>query len=204
MRFGEDGGQVAQQAGEVEWRLLEGELAGFDLGQVEDVVDDAQQVPGGGVDLFQALGLFEGGGFPLHDVRHAEDGVHRRADFVAHVGEEGALGPVGGFGGGACVGQLAGALGHQFLEVFAILGQLDFMLHALRDVLDRAAHLHHAPFGVEFNLAQAVHPAFHSVIAADDAIRLVEGFALPQDIVLQIVFHHRPLGRVDQIQPSRH
>ena len=90
--------EVAQQAGQVDRCLLEGELAGFDLGQVEDVVDDGQQVPGGGVDLFQAFGLFEGGGFPLHDVRHAEDGVHRRADLVAHVGEEGALGQVGGFG----------------------------------------------------------------------------------------------------------
>ena len=29
----------------------------------------------------------------------AKDGVHRRADFVAHVGEKGALGAIGGFGG---------------------------------------------------------------------------------------------------------
>ena len=29
---------------------------------------------------------------------HADDGVHRRADLVAHVGQEGALGPRGGFG----------------------------------------------------------------------------------------------------------
>ena len=31
-------------------------------------------------------------------MRHAEDGVHRRADFMTHVGEESALGHVGGFG----------------------------------------------------------------------------------------------------------
>jgi hypothetical protein len=31
-------------------------------------------------------------------IRHADDAVHRRADFVAHVGEEVALGPAGGLG----------------------------------------------------------------------------------------------------------
>ena len=30
---------------------------------------------------------------------HAEDAVHGRADFVAHVGQEIALGLVGGYGG---------------------------------------------------------------------------------------------------------
>ena len=34
-------------------------------------------------------------------VRHADDGVHRRADLVAHVGEESALGLVGRLGRGA-------------------------------------------------------------------------------------------------------
>ena len=33
-----------------------------------------------------------------HQFRHADDAVHGRADFVAHVGQEFALGPVGGFG----------------------------------------------------------------------------------------------------------
>ena len=33
-----------------------------------------------------------------HQLRHADDAVHGRADFVAHVGQELALGPVGGFG----------------------------------------------------------------------------------------------------------
>jgi hypothetical protein len=54
-RLIEDRVQVAQQGGEIERRFLQRELAGLDLRQVEDVVDDAQQVPGGGVDLFQVL-----------------------------------------------------------------------------------------------------------------------------------------------------
>ena len=34
-----------------------------------------------------------------HQLRHADDGVQRRADLVAHVGQEGALGAAGGLGG---------------------------------------------------------------------------------------------------------
>ena len=34
----------------------------------------------------------------LQQLGHAEDAVHRRADLVAHVGQELALGPAGGLG----------------------------------------------------------------------------------------------------------
>jgi len=37
-------------------------------------------------------------GFELGDVSHADDGVEGCADFMAHVGEEGALGLGGGEG----------------------------------------------------------------------------------------------------------
>ncbi len=33
-------------------------------------------------------------------LRHADDGIHRRADFVGHVGQKAALGAAGGFGSG--------------------------------------------------------------------------------------------------------
>ena len=42
---------------------------------------------------------------------HADDGVHRRADLVAHRGQEGALGFVGGFGGSAGLLRLPEKLG---------------------------------------------------------------------------------------------
>ena len=38
-------------------RLLDLHAAGLDLGQVEDVVDDGQQMVGRGIDLAQALAL---------------------------------------------------------------------------------------------------------------------------------------------------
>ena len=45
--------------------------------------------------LLQALLLLGLDGVALQQVGQADDGVHRRADLVAHVGQEGALGQVG-------------------------------------------------------------------------------------------------------------
>ena len=95
-------------------------MPGLDLRQVEDVVDDRQQVRGGRLDLVQALGLLRRRAGALQQVREAEDGVQRRADLVAHVGQEGALGLVGGLGPLPCLVEFRGALGDQFLQVVAV------------------------------------------------------------------------------------
>ena len=55
--FGDQRAHVVQHGLQREVGLLQLQPAGLDLGQVEDVVDDGQQVPGGGVDLVQPLGL---------------------------------------------------------------------------------------------------------------------------------------------------
>jgi hypothetical protein len=57
-------------------------------------------------------------GVALEQVGHADDGVHRGADLVAHVGQEGALGLVGRLGGLLGGGQFGGALGHHVLSWF--------------------------------------------------------------------------------------
>ena len=41
-----------------------------------------------------------------HDLGHGQDAVQRRADLVAHVGQEIALGPAGGFGVSALLQKL--------------------------------------------------------------------------------------------------
>lgn len=53
---------------------------------------------GGAVDDVEALRLLRRYAFPAQDIRHADNAVHRRADFVTHIGQEGALGDVGCFG----------------------------------------------------------------------------------------------------------
>ena len=77
-------------------RRVELQLVGLDLGEVEDLVDQRQQrarraLDGVGIGalLGRELGV-------AHQRRHAEDAVHRRADLVAHGGQEARLGPVGG------------------------------------------------------------------------------------------------------------
>ena len=71
------------------------QLAGLDLGEVEQVVDDAEQVVGRGLDRLQALPLVLGQRRVEGQLGHAEDGVHGGADLVADVGQELVLGPVG-------------------------------------------------------------------------------------------------------------
>ena len=67
---------------------LDHHLSRFHLGEVEDVVDDREQRLGGGVDGGRVLALL---GIELRVEQqrcHPDDAVHRRADLVAHVGEE--------------------------------------------------------------------------------------------------------------------
>ena len=92
---GHQGGHVADQLVQLELAGAELQAAGFDLGEVENVVDHGQQRFAGIVQHVQvlALGAVELGAFEqLGDTQHA---IHRRADFVAHVGEELALGAIG-------------------------------------------------------------------------------------------------------------
>ena len=84
--------------GEGERLVLELDLAGLDLREVEDVVDDREQgvarrPDGLGV---VALLLVERG--VEQQPAHPDDRVHRRADLVAHRGQERALGLVGVLG----------------------------------------------------------------------------------------------------------
>ncbi len=73
---------------DLEVRGLEVELAGLDLREVEDVVDDPEQGRAGIVDLADVVALLGGERRLEGEVRQADDGVHRRPDLVAHVGQE--------------------------------------------------------------------------------------------------------------------
>ena len=89
---------------QVERLALELELAGLDLRVVEDVVDDVQQRVAARVDDLGELALLAGELGAEQQVGHADHGVHRRPDLVAHRREEGALRL------GRGLGLLAGAL----------------------------------------------------------------------------------------------
>ena len=67
------------------------ELAGLDLGEVEDVVDHREQRLGRAAHRLRVLALLRVQMGVEQEAGHADDAVHRRADLVAHVGEELAL-----------------------------------------------------------------------------------------------------------------
>ena len=89
---------VLDRLGKRERRRIEHQLPGVDLREVEDVVDDGEQrVARLDDDLGEGLLLgIEFG--PGEQLGHAEHAVHRRADLVAHIGEELGLGAVGQHG----------------------------------------------------------------------------------------------------------
>ena len=97
---------VLDSVAQVEAQILKDDLPRLDLGKVQDVVDEGQQSPpavlshGGVSPLLRSEVCFQ------KQLNHADDAVHRRADFVAHVGQKTALRPIGGIGALAGVNQL--------------------------------------------------------------------------------------------------
>ncbi len=84
-------GLFDQQFAEAERRRVKVDLAGFDFGKIEDIVDKGQQVFGSEFDRFDVLPLFGVQRSCFQQARHADDRVERRADFMAHVGQEDAF-----------------------------------------------------------------------------------------------------------------
>lgn len=103
---GEDGKGVLQQVPQVEGHTVEYQLAGFNLREIEDLVDDAQQVIGGLFDGAQVIQLARRQFAFLQQVGKTEDTVERRADLMAHVGQELRLDAAGLQGLLACQVQL--------------------------------------------------------------------------------------------------
>ena len=91
---GQGAQRLPQDAPQREPGVVELELAGLDLGEVEQVVDHVEQGIGRGLDDRQVLPLLVGARGFDGQLGHAEDGVHRRADLMADVGQELVLGPV--------------------------------------------------------------------------------------------------------------
>ena len=86
------------QLGQVEGDLVQRRAPGLDLGQVKHVRDDAGQRFRRFHQVLQVLAAAPLVALVLQQARQAEHAVQRRADLVAHRGQEGALGAPGCFG----------------------------------------------------------------------------------------------------------
>ena len=96
--FGEQLEHVLHRDAELEVGLLEVELAGLYLGEVQDVVDDRQEPFPGPAHRLGVLSLLSGQRGVQQEPGHPDDAVHGCADLVAHRGEKSALGATRLFG----------------------------------------------------------------------------------------------------------
>ena len=154
------------------------ELTGLDLGEIQHVVHHPEQ-RGAGVLQPLRVGLLLGlQGSAQQHVGIADDGVHRRAHLMAHVGDEVRLGGIGGFGG--LQGQAGlGLPADGFLQVLALQGL------AVQQLGHLAAHLQpHARKGLHQHaqLVLAVGVEGHVVVGGMDvARRLGQGGQRPRE-----------------------
>jgi hypothetical protein len=134
----EQRGDIVEHLVEIEMGPLDAHLVGLELGKVEDVVDDPEQVLARGLDLLHVVELARRQPGLEHQMGHADHGIHRRADLVAHVGQE------IGLGARICLGHFLRAL--HGLEGLA-LGR-DVLHHAgiaARDILVDHLRRHAGP-----------------------------------------------------------
>ena len=89
--------------GQIDLLFLHDVAASLDPGNIEDIIDQGQQVTAALVDIPGIFEVFRRTErtviFTAHDLGEADDGVQRRAEFVAHPGQEFRLGLVGLLGG---------------------------------------------------------------------------------------------------------
>ncbi len=78
--------------------MLEIDLAGLDLGEVQELVDQEQQGLAGGLHRIDIGGLLRGERGVEQQAAHADDAVERRADFMGRHGQEARLGAIGRIG----------------------------------------------------------------------------------------------------------
>jgi len=87
---------VLDQCAQVEVDRLQLELPRLDLREVEDVVDDLQQrLAPSDTPPRRSAAACRRAASPSKQFGHPENAIHRRADLVAHVGQELRLGPAG-------------------------------------------------------------------------------------------------------------
>ena len=94
-------GNIFGDLSQVEWNRFDFQFARLDLGKIENIVDQPQQAFGAAARHFRIFFLLR---FELavhQQAEHADHTVHRRANFVAHIGEKFAFRLAGRFGLGA-------------------------------------------------------------------------------------------------------
>ena len=92
----DNGIDLLQRVREGKLFILDDHTPGLNPAHVQDVVDDSQQMLRRSSDFFQKLpGFWRNVRIVQGDAVQPNDGVHRRADLMTHIGKEGGLGLAG-------------------------------------------------------------------------------------------------------------
>ena len=184
------GGDIARHFGHLERFGVYFHLFRLDLGQVEDIVDEAQKMAGIGLDLAHVLQQRCLPQVPQLLLQHfavADHSRQRRAQFMAHIGKELALGAIGGFG------RLLGC------------GKLDLAFLALGNVgmgADPFAHQHvaivHDRHGPHQHVPPVPRAVLQPVLGLEDRMRR-DGLARKLQGGFPVIGMHRP----DPAEPFR-
>ncbi len=157
-------------------------MAGLDLRQIEDVIDQLQQVPAAGEDVpdVALLPLVEiSEGMVFQQLGESDDRVQRGPQLVTHAGQEVTLGPVGR------LGRLAGLL---LLRHQAALG----------DVPAHTGHPRRLAVAVAVDLAPGGEDSLGAIGPHDPVFRIIRGVAL--DRGRGFLRDALPVGKVHQGQ----
>ncbi len=114
---------VFEHAGGAEGAPVQFEFAGFDFGEVQDVVDENDEVVGGELQGAQVFDLVGAGVFFQQEVGGGGQGIDGRAHFVAHGGQEVVAGEAGFFDGFA-VGDFVHQAAVELIELGVFVFQL--------------------------------------------------------------------------------
>ena len=124
-----------EQLVQINFGLLQGHPTGLNLGHVQDIVDQVQQVLAAADNDIQRL-LLCGRHIRilLEQSRKTEHGIEGSAQLMAHVRQERALLAIGGFGPGLGFSQLFRPVLHHIFEVLSVLAQFVFYPLAFSNV----------------------------------------------------------------------
>ena len=129
---------VVKNGFEVEVAFVQLHFFRLNLGKIEDVVDQFEQVFSSAFDLDQSFKLAWRWVAAAQQMSETDDGVHWCADFMAHIGQEGAFCHVGGVGLNARFGELGRASVDFVFEVKAVVVEFFAQTFFFGDVfLDR-------------------------------------------------------------------
>ena len=186
-RAGDHRTHMIQHRAQREISLFQAQSAGLDFREIEDVVDDGKQVLAGLVDLVQPLQLL-GRGAGVQQMGQAQHRVHRRADLVAHVGKELALGAVGGFGGFLRNREFGRSTIHELFQVMAILFKLGLGLLALGDVADDCRGADDLPVAIADGRSRQGHRDHPPVLAQALGLEATGADAAPDSAKQPVLF----------------